>query len=201
MLNNRLILIRRERTSSWVVEAVLSRGRHPTSPRLGLPWLAQTLASPAIMRCGAVRGPAHRPSFSAAAARAPRAFRPGARTTRPGTRVRRPSGPRQAVGLSYLHHGPAILQRHGNALFILKGDTPNRLALRDELADELAGLEVPDLDTPIAAAADNPRVVELQACDAVVVRRKTMDGAEPLQRPDPYGPVAAASDQRVAAHL
>jgi hypothetical protein len=43
--------------------------------------------------------------------------------------------------------------------------------------------------------------VELQAGNAVVVRRQAVYGVVLRQRPDPDGAVGAARDERVAAHL
>lgn len=102
---------------------------------------------------------------------------------------------------AYLHDGPAILQRHRDALLILKRNPPHSLALRDKLANQLASLEIPDLDSPVATSADNPRVVKLQARHAVVVGGEPVNRAESLERPYSHRAITAARDKCAAAHL
>ena len=65
----------------------------------------------------------------------------------------------------------------------------------------MASLEIPDLDAAVTTAADNPGIVKLQARNTIIVCGEAMDGAEPLERPHPNGAVAAARDERAAAHL
>ena len=65
----------------------------------------------------------------------------------------------------------------------------------------MACLEIPYLDAPVATAADNPRVIELQAGHTVIVRCQPMDRAIALNRPDAYGAVRPTGDKRVTAHL
>ena len=81
----------------------------------------------------------------------------------------------------YLHDRSAIPQRHCYALLVLKSDAPHGFPLSNKLPYKMAGLQIPHLDTPVATSAHDSRVVKLQACDAVVMRRKTVDGTEPLQ--------------------
>ncbi len=103
--------------------------------------------------------------------------------------------------VAYLHNSPIRPTGHNNRLLILKGHSPNRFGRRAQLSHQLARLQVPDLDSPIAAAGHDARVVELQARDAVVVGRESVDGRLLLERPDPHGAVGAAGDEDVAAHL
>jgi hypothetical protein len=103
--------------------------------------------------------------------------------------------------LAYLHDSPAILQCHRDTLLIFKSHTPDSFGVCDKIADKIPRLEIPNLDPTIAAAADNPRVVELQACDAVVMGGKAVNGAEPFERPYSHGSITTAGDQSVATHL
>lgn len=102
---------------------------------------------------------------------------------------------------TYLHHSPVRPTSHDHRLLLLERHSPNRFGRRAQLPHQLAGLQVPDLDSPIATAGHDARVVELQARDAVVVGRKSVDGRFLFERPDPHGAVGAARDEDVAAHL
>jgi hypothetical protein len=105
------------------------------------------------------------------------------------------------VFVTHLHNGPTVLQSHGNALLVLESHAPHGIALRNQLANKLASLQIPNLDPTVTTAADDPGIVELEACDAVVVSREPVDGAGPLDGPDPHGTITAAGDKSVSAHL
>jgi hypothetical protein len=102
---------------------------------------------------------------------------------------------------AYLHDGAAILFRSRNALFILKGDAPNRPTLRNEFTDRLSSLEIPDLEAAVTTTAYDARVVELQARHAVVVGSETVDGVVPFERPYPNRPVTTAGNKSTTTHL
>lgn len=60
-----------------------------------------------------------------------------------------------------LHDGSIVSESHGYAFFILESNAPHCLALSNQLANQMARLQVPDFDTAVAATADNPSVIEL----------------------------------------
>lgn len=94
-----------------------------------------------------------------------------------------------------------MAQCQSDALLVFKRDPPDRLALRDELTNQMARLDVPDLNPAVAAATDNSSLIKLQRRDAVIVGRQSVNGAHALERPHADGAVGAAGDQGVAAHL
>lgn len=101
----------------------------------------------------------------------------------------------------YLHHRPPRSIRHNYGLLLFKGNAPDRFRRLRQLAQLLSGAQVPDLDAPIAATADDARVVELQASHAVVMRGETVDGPHLRQGPHSYRTVGTAGHERIAAHL
>ncbi len=103
--------------------------------------------------------------------------------------------------ITYLHDRLVVSQCHSAAFLILKSYAPDRLALGDKLSDQVAGLQVPDFNTAVAATTDYSRVVELQASNAIVMGRESVDGRHLLERPDPDTTVGPASDQGVPPHL
>lgn len=92
-------------------------------------------------------------------------------------------------GTAYLHYCPPAAAGHDDGLFFLEDNAPHGFGGRAEFADERAFLQIPDLDAPVAASADDAGVVELQAGDAVVVRRQSVDGLVGCQAPDAHGAV------------
>lgn len=71
----------------------------------------------------------------------------------------------------------------------------------DELSNEMPCLEVPNFDASVATAADNPRVIELQARNAVIVRCKPMDGTIAFYRPDADRAIRSTRDKCITTHL
>ena len=80
---------------------------------------------------------------------------------------------RGRAGRPYLHHDAiaSICNRH--TLFVFKHDAPDGLG-GDELSYWMAGLDIPNLNPAVATTANNTCVVELKACDAIVVGGKSM---------------------------
>lgn len=76
---------------------------------------------------------------------------------------------------TYFHDGPVATKGHRDALLVLECNTPNCLALRNKLADEVSGLEIPDLDTAVTTTAHDAGIVKLQARNTVIVRRQPVD--------------------------
>lgn len=89
-----------------------------------------------------------------------------------------------AAHQTYLHDGASVAESQSDTLLVLKGDAPDSLALGDELADKVTGLEVPDLDATVASTRDNAGVVELQARNTIIMSGKTVNGAHLLEGPD-----------------
>jgi hypothetical protein len=94
-----------------------------------------------------------------------------------------------------------VAESQGDTLFVLKGDTPDGLALGDELADEVTGLEIPDLDATVASTTDDTGVVELQAGNTIIMSCEAVDGAHLLEGPDADGSVRATGHEGVSTHL
>ena len=95
--------------------------------------------------------------------------------------------------LSHLHDCTTLAQGQGNALLILKCDSPDSLALRDEFPNEVSGLEIPDLDSTITAATHDSSIIKLQTSNAVVVGSETMDGTHLFQGPHPDRSIRSTS--------
>jgi hypothetical protein len=72
--------------------------------------------------------------------------------------------------LTDLHDGSIVSEGHGYAFLILESHAPHSLTLSNQLANEVARFQVPDLNTAITATADNASIIELQAGHAVIVR-------------------------------
>lgn len=72
--------------------------------------------------------------------------------------------------IAYLHNRSAAPTGHDNSLLFLKHYSPDSLGRAAQFTHRNTSLEVPDFDTTITATADNPGVVELQTCDAIIVR-------------------------------
>lgn len=70
-----------------------------------------------------------------------------------------------------LHDSLAASACHDHGLLLFEDNPPDRLSWLAKFTHLSTSLEIPDLDAAIAAARDNAGVVELQAGDAVVVRR------------------------------
>jgi hypothetical protein len=94
-----------------------------------------------------------------------------------------------------------VAESQGDTLFVLKGDTPDGLALGDELANEVTSLEIPDLDATVASTTDDTGVVELQACNTIIMSCEAVDGAHLLEGPDADGSVRATGHEGVSTHL
>jgi hypothetical protein len=102
---------------------------------------------------------------------------------------------------AYLHDRMPITLRHGDALLILESHTPYSITLRDELANKMTSLQVPDLNSAITATADNAGVVKLQTRNTIVVRGQPMYRREFFERPHTDRAVGASGYQRSSAHL
>lgn len=76
-----------------------------------------------------------------------------------------------------LHYCTTLSERQCDTLFVLKSNSPNSFALSNQLAHKVARLEIPNLDSAVTSSTDNSSVVELQACDAIVMSSKAMDRA------------------------
>ena len=105
------------------------------------------------------------------------------------------------MGIARLHHRFLASARHHHSTLLLEAHPPNRLARLTQLTHQLSRLEIPHLDTAVAAAAHDPILIKLQRRDGVVVGSEAMDSMELGERPDADGAVGAASDKHVAAHL
>lgn len=100
-----------------------------------------------------------------------------------------------------LHDGSVVPESHGYAFLILESHAPHGLALSNQLANQVARLQVPDFDTAVAATADNTSIIELQACHAVIVGSEPVNGDEFRERPNSDGAIRATCDKSVSAHL
>lgn len=78
--------------------------------------------------------------------------------------------------VAYLHDCAPAPTGHDDGLFFLENDSPDSLGRGAKLSHKCTLLQVPDLDTPVAAATDNPGVVELQAGHTVVMRCQSVNG-------------------------
>lgn len=94
-----------------------------------------------------------------------------------------------------------MTEGQGDTLLVLKGNTPNSLALSNELTDQVTGLEVPDLDAAITSTTDDAGVVELQTGNTIVMSCETVNRAHLLEGPDTDGTVRATGHEGVTAHL
>lgn len=87
------------------------------------------------------------------------------------------------------------------ALVVLEVESPHDLARLGQFSDEVAGLDVPQLDSSIVSGRYDESVIELKAGDRVVV------GADPLQAgvccqvEDDDSTVRTACDQDIAGEL
>lgn len=95
--------------------------------------------------------------------------------------------------MTYLHHDTASTVGNRNALLVLENNSPDRLG-RNQLTNEVACFDIPDLDASVAAATDDSGVVELKTGHAVIVRSESMYGTHLLQRPYSDGAVRATCD-------
>lgn len=101
----------------------------------------------------------------------------------------------------YLHDSATLSQRQGDALFVPKCNPPNCLSLSEQLADKVASLQIPNLNTTVTSATDDASVVKLQACDAIVVGSQPVYGTHLLQGPDTHRPIGSTRNERVTTHL
>lgn len=103
--------------------------------------------------------------------------------------------------VTHLHDGSIVSESHGYAFLILESHAPHSLALSNQLANQVARLQVPDFDTAVTTTANNTSIIELQACHAVIVRSQPVNGDKFRERPDPDRAVRATCDKSVSAHL
>jgi hypothetical protein len=64
----------------------------------------------------------------------------------------------------------AVSLAQDGALVVPEGNSPDRLAWLGQFADEVTGLDVPQLHAPIVATGDDEALVELKTCNRVVMR-------------------------------
>ena len=103
--------------------------------------------------------------------------------------------------IPHLHDSPPAPTCHDDTPLALERDSPHCFGRLAQFPYQVSVAGVPDLDAAVRATADDARGVELERCDAVVVRGETVDRAVGEEGPDAHGAVGATGYEGVSAEL
>ena len=100
-----------------------------------------------------------------------------------------------------LHNRSPTPTGHYHRRLALERNSPDCFRRLAQLSYQLAGTQIPHLDSSIGATGYDSRLVELKARDAIVVGGKTMDRGEGVKGPNADGAIGPASHESVGGHL
>lgn len=100
-----------------------------------------------------------------------------------------------------LQNSLAVALTEDGALVIAEAHAPHGITWASKLANDCAGLNVPELHATVIAARNDEAVVELKTGDAVVVGTEAVDARVVVEIKHDNSAVGTTSDQTVAREL